>query len=231
MMSSNWEAIRYTRKWLDALHAGLLSWFSENARSFPWREIDDPFLILVAEKLLQQTAARSSIVHAFDTIAMLYPTPERLVAADPHAIHSIVAPLGLPGRSAELISCAQVICEKYAGKVPNNLNELRALPGIGEYIARAVLCFGFNQPIAIVDTNVARWLFRLHDMKEKLPPNPARHRKLIELAQNHLSAENPQAWNWAILDLCAAVCVARTPFCQECPLVRDCEYGKRTITK
>lgn len=229
-MSSNWEAIRFTRKWLDALHTRLLNWFSRNARSFPWRETGDPFLILVAEKLLQQTAARPSVVQAYETIAALYPTPEKLARADLEAIHSVVAPLGLPARSGEMISCARVIYEKYAGQVPEDLDELRSLPGVGEYISRAVLCFGFSQPIAVVDTNVARWLFRLHNVKEKLPPNPARHHKLTELAQSHLPVENPQTWNWAILDLCAAVCVARTPICQECPLVRICEYGKRAIT-
>lgn len=228
-MSNTLGEIRYTHKWLSTLHKRLLTWFAQNGRGFPWRQTSDPFLVLLAEKLLQQTAARSSVVQAYQAIIVTYPTPQLLADADLGFLQSVVSPLGLPVRAQEMINCARTICEKHSGQVPNDLKALKALPGVGEYIARAVLCFGFDQPIAVVDTNVARWLFRIHHIDAELPSNPARHRELIELAQNHLPANNTKVWNWAILDLCAVVCVARTPNCFECPLKRACKYGKYRI--
>ncbi|MEL7672992.1 MAG: A/G-specific adenine glycosylase [Chloroflexota bacterium] len=228
-MSSTLERVRYTRKWLNTLHNHLLVWFAQNGRSFPWRQTSDPFLILLAEKLLQQTAARPSVVRAYETIFAIYPTPESLAGADLSFLYSVVAPLGLPVRALELINCARAICENHSGNVPDDLDALRALPGVGEYIARSVLCFAFDMPIAVVDTNIARWLFRIHYIKDELPSNPARHRKLIELAQAHLPDDNAKAWNWAILDLCAAICIARAPNCFDCPLNRSCKYGKRRV--
>lgn len=228
-MSNTLETVRYTRKWLNTFHNHLLGWFAQNGRSFPWRQTSDPFLILLAEKLLQQTAARPAVVQAYETITAAYPTPQLLANSDPDYLQSVIAPLGLPQRAQEMIACARAICNRHSGQVPNDLNTLRALPGIGEYIARAVLCFGFDQPIAVVDTNVARWLFRIHSLKARLPSNPARHRTLNELAQAHLAGDNAKAWNWAILDLCAAICIARAPKCFDCPLNRSCKYGKRRV--
>lgn len=206
------------------LQISLLDWFEHERRSFPWRSQSDPFAILIAEKLLQQTAARAIVIIVYEQLIERYPSPYELGTADFEELEQILHPLGLGYRARELISLAKTLVEQYEGKVPNTLSALLSLPGVGDYIARAVLSFGFGVDVPVVDTNVARFLYRLYNLPGKLPSNPARNKRLIEMADKLLPRGRSKDWNLAILDLCALICKPKQPLCQLCPVQRFCIY-------
>ncbi len=203
----------------------LLAWFQEFKRNFPWRETSNPYNILVAEKLLQQTAARDGLVRAYLRLLDRYPTPPYLAEADVSDLAEIIQPLGFSFRAKELQALGEILVSQYMGIVPASRRQLIALPGVGEYAARAVLSFAYEEDIAIVDTNVARLLYRLYGWSGPMPNNPARKRTLIVASQALLPPGNSRNWNLAILDLCALVCTPGRPKCDCCPISAFCCYG------
>ena len=209
----------------------LLGWFSIHGRQFPWRQTRNPYSILLAEKLLQQTSVRPGLVQAYQELLSLYPTPMALAAADLDEVSTIIQSLGLRYRAQELITLAQAICEEHDGCVPQNFKSLMALPGIGDYTSRAILCFAFNQDVPIVDTNVARILYRVFGLPGPMPANPARKRSLIELAGSLIPSGRARDFNLAMLDLGALVCKSSNPKCQICPLLTVCEFGSTVVNE
>lgn len=205
----------------------LLAWFDEFQRDFPWRKTSNPFYILLAEKLLQQTVARHTVVAAYFELISRYPTPQSLATAEVRELERIVRPLGFLYRAKELKFMAQEIVDRHAGVIPSDLGDLLALTGVGDYSARAVLSFAFGQDIAIVDTNVARLLYRVFGINEPMPANPARKKSLINLASSLLPSGNSRKHNLAILDLCTLICTPRIPNCNQCPIREFCVYGSR----
>ena len=204
----------------------LLRWFEDHRRRFPWRETSDPYAILVAEKLLQQTSANERVVSAYRGILSQYPMVGALAQAKPEDIEPVIAPLGFRYRATELPKLARIIVAQHDGKMPDDLDQLLSLPGVGDYIARTVLCFAYGRDVPIVDTNVARFLYRMFGLPGRLPSNPARNRRLIHQAANLVPPKNARNFNLAILDLCAKVCTSSNPDCEGCPLRRLCVYGK-----
>jgi A/G-specific adenine glycosylase len=200
------------------------TWFSWAKRDFPWRQSEDPFAILVAEKLLQQTAAREVVKKAFQTLLETYPTPEQLADASLQDVYLVLAPLGFNYRADELRELCRVLIANHSGKIPSTKKELIALPGVGEYTARAVLCFAHGHDIAIVDTNVARVLYRVFGLTGRFPSNPARRRTLLELADQMIPEGRAKEFNLAILDLAADVCRPNRPKCTLCPISQDCKF-------
>lgn len=208
----------------------LLTWYSQNGRCFPWRETSDPYAILIAEKLLQQTQARESVISAYQELLATYPSPQLLAAANLAEVTAIVQPLGLAYRAAELIELAAGLVSLHDGAVPNDLSSLMVLTGVGDYSARAVLSFAFGYDVAVVDTNVARIFYRVFDIPGRMPSNPARKRRLIDLATALLPAGQARQFNLALLDLGALVCIPRSPDCEGCPVLKYCNYGKGNLT-
>lgn len=208
----------------------LLTWYSQNGRRFPWRETADPYAILIAEKLLQQTQARESVVSAYRALLATYPSPEMLAGASLADVTAIVQPLGLAYRAAELIELAAGLVSLHGGAVPNDLSSLMALTGVGDYSARAVLSFAFGYDVAVVDTNVARIFYRVFAIPSRMPSNPARKRSLIDLATALLPAGQARQFNLALIDLGALVCTPRAPDCMACPVLKYCDFGKANMT-
>lgn len=226
-MAKSIDEFKVDLAWLDLLYEKLFEWFASNSRDFPWRHTSDPFEILLAEKLLQQTAARVEVVAAYNKLLFHYGTPKGCAESDLTSLVEIIQPLGLPQRAKDIIDFSRVIVEQHHGLVPGTINELMDLPGVGDYIARAVLCFAYDRCIALVDTNIARWLFRVFDMQGNSPQNPARNRLLIAMAQEMVNESNPRDYHFALLDLCALICTSRNPKCKLCPLCDLCVYGRR----
>lgn len=208
----------------------LLSWYKSEHRKFPWRQTYDPYEVLIAEKLLQQTKARKLVVDIYLELIGYYPSPGALAQADLDALYKLIEPLGLRYRANELMAMATEIVQRHHGVVPADLKDLLQLSGVGQYCARAVICFAYKQPVAIVDTNVARWLHRLCGITEPLPANPARKKYLYELMTDILPEESVRDFNLAILDLCALVCRSSSPKCYDCPLQGYCSYGHHQLT-
>jgi endonuclease III len=214
---------------IKELQNSLLRWFESNERSFPWRRTRNAYRVLVAEKLLQQTAATGAVVKAFREIVRRYPSWVALAAARQSDLNNIVAPLGFAYRASELVRLARAIVRCHAGQVPRDLKSLLALPGVGDYCARAVMSFSFGQSLAVIDTNVARFLVRYFGLNFRLSKNPARDRRLQHIANALVPVNRSRDFNLAVLDLCAAHCKARQPECQGCPVRKNCAHGNATL--
>lgn len=215
-----------TPKDVKEIQDHLLNWFEMNSRDFPWRHTKKPYHIIIAEKLLQQTIARSYVIEAYEAIITRYPTPKDLANAKISDLQKIIKPLGLTYRANELIIMANEILEEHGGKIPKDLNDLLTLTGVGDYSARAILAFAYNEDVPIVDTNVARFIHRILGLDESIPTNPARSKKLRDYAKGLLPQGKSRKFNFAVLDLCAAVCKPRNPECFICPIKNKCGFGK-----
>jgi A/G-specific adenine glycosylase len=200
------------------------NWFEAYGRQFPWRETRNPYAVLLAEKLLQQTVARKAVVEIYEKLLLQFPSPSELARARAEDVRTLILPLGLHYRANELVTLSEQICREHGCQVPQDLKALRALHGVGNYIARATLCFAFEERIAVIDTNVARILYRVFGLPGSMPANPARKKSLIELASSLLPDQRVRDYNFAMLDLGALICKPSAYECGSCPLNGVCEF-------
>jgi A/G-specific adenine glycosylase len=206
------------------LHVPLLQWYDEHARDLPWRRTSaTPWGVLVSEFMLQQTPV-SRVLPVYDAWLARWPTPADL-AADPvgEAIRAW-GRLGYPRRAVRLHAAAVVITEQHEGQVPDSYDALRALPGIGDYTASAVLAFAFGRRQAVLDTNVRRVLARVVTGVEYPPTTVTAAEKAV--AVDLLPDDEPTAatWSVAVMELGAMVCAATSPRCSDCPVAPACAW-------
>ncbi|MDV2995254.1 MAG: Adenine DNA glycosylase [Chroococcidiopsis sp. SAG 2025] len=201
----------------------LTSWATLNLREFPWRNTTDAYAIFIAEFLLQKTSA-NTVAPIYADFLTRYPTLKDLATASVEEIAILLKPLGLHFRADRLYQSVQVIIEQYDGKIPASEAQLLSLPGIGLYTARSICANAFAQPLAILDTNVARILERFFGLQG----NRVKSRcKLLWSAAEYVAPKtNVSRWNLTLLDFGAGVCTARNPSCGICPLRSQCNYAK-----
>ena len=196
----------------------LRRWWSEGSarRDLPWRRTREPWAILVAEVMLQQTQV-SRVIPRWHRFLDRFPTPSACASEPAGAVIEEWSGLGYNRRALALHRCAQAVTRDHGGRIPDDLDALLALAGIGPYTARAVLVFAFERDHGVLDTNVARILAR----------RASRQLGRAE-AQSQADAIVPlgEAWWWnqALLDLGAQVCRARDPRCGACPALRGCGW-------
>jgi A/G-specific adenine glycosylase len=202
---------------LAAVRAGVLAWFEGAGRDLPWRRTRDPWHVLVAEVLAQQTQAERAAT-AFPVFLASFPDPAALAAASPAEVLRRWQGLGYNRRALALRACAQAVVER--GGWPESVAELAALPGVGPYTARAVACFALGQQVAPVDTNVARVLARSLAGTDPSRLGLAARQRLADAA-----LPGGLAWEWssALMDLGAAHCRPR-PRCGGCPIAARCRW-------
>ncbi|WP_185994508.1 A/G-specific adenine glycosylase [Nocardioides campestrisoli] len=208
----------------DALHARVLAWYDEHARDLPWRRPEaSAWSVLVSELMLQQTpVSRVLPVHA--VWLERWPTPAALAAEPAGEAVRAWGRLGYPRRALRLHAAATAIVSRHDGEVPDDPEELRALPGVGDYTAAAVAAFAFGRRIAVLDTNVRRVHHRVLRAVE-VPPDSLRVHERRE-AEALLPADAAEAatWSVAVMELGALVCTARTPACERCPVADLCAW-------
>ena len=204
----------------------MLVWGREHFQPYPWRDIEDPWLALLAEVLLQRTNARH-VKSYFSQMCDLFPTPEALLTASSNDLQAIEKKFGLDRRLKTLIELAEYIDTQDI--YPTDLESLTSLYGIGHYTAAAYLSLHMNVRAVLVDSNVARWLSRMtgHDK----PTDVRRCRWLWELADELTPKANFKAYNYAVLDFSMTICKPRNPDCLECPFNRDCSHFKQSSAK
>jgi A/G-specific adenine glycosylase len=195
------------------LHERLFAWFHANARDLPWRYTRNPYHVLVAEMMLQQTQVER-VVPRYHAFLAAYPHLHDLAAAPTADVIRLWAGLGYNRRAVNLQRTARLITETYGGHVPQSVAELRRLPGIGAYTAGALACFAFEQDVAFLDTNIRRVLRRCLVGEE--PPAPT-EKALLELAHTLLPPGRGWLWNQALMELGALACTAASPACPRCP--------------
>ena len=205
-----------------ALTRALEAWFRASARDLPWRtDHRDPYRSLVSELMLQQTQV-SRVLEKFGAFLERFPTVEALASAPEDDVLAAWSGLGYYRRARLLHACAKAIVEHHAGKVPESVEELLELPGIGRYTAGAIASMVFGQRAPIVDGNVARVLLRVHNK-----PVPQAEKATVEWAWQRAeelveSCNDPTVFNEAMMELGATVCVPKGPRCLQCPISDQC---------
>jgi A/G-specific adenine glycosylase len=198
----------------------LLAWYDEHGRDLPWRRTPDPYHILVSEIMLQQTQV-DRVLPKYDEWLRKYPSLEALASAPEDDVVRTWYPLGYNIRPRRLQTIARESVARFGGELPSDGETLRSFKGIGPYTAGAILSFAFNRRAAILDTNVARVLFRVF-VGRGAPKAHAMKKHLWAVAEATLPVKRVFDFNQALMDLGATVCVARTPQCPRCPLRKMC---------
>ena len=193
-----------------------MQWGMPQLRDLPWRETQDPWRVLVSEVMLQQTNV-PRVLPKFARFIDLFPTPGACARASLGEMLVEWQGMGYPRRCRNLHLAAQAIVDQHDGVVPRSLTALLALPGVGQYTARAVLTFAFDDDVAVVDTNVARVLARVTG-------NVLNAKDSQVLADEWLPHGFSRDWNQVIMDFGAVVCNARKPQCEHCPIARRCAW-------
>jgi A/G-specific adenine glycosylase len=210
------------------LRKALAEWYAVNHRDLPWRRTGDPYQIWLSEVMLQQTQVRT-VEPYFRRFIILYPDVDRLARADLQAVLKMWEGLGYYSRARNLHKAAGIVVSRMSGQIPDTWEALRGLPGVGDYIAAAVLSIAFGQAYAVVDGNVKRVLARLFLLE--VPVNQASAHKVFHaLADRLLDKRNPGRHNQAVMELGALVCTPRAPRCHECPANRICAAHRKGLT-
>jgi A/G-specific adenine glycosylase len=209
----------------------LLSWFNENKREFPWRVNGktNPYHILVAELMLKKTRADNASA-VYTKFIELFPTPDSILNTSDADMESILRPLGLiKQRKKAFFSIFSKIMEIYGGKIPSQKKDLHELPYVGDYTVNAVLCFGFNKKVPIVDVNVTRICQRFFGLEAYGDPRIDTH--IWELLDRIIPRNRFKEFNLALLDFGALVCKSKKPECELCTLRENCLTGSEKLIR
>jgi A/G-specific adenine glycosylase len=205
----------------EAFADRLLRWFDHHGRrDLPWQGQPDSYRIWISEIMLQQTQV-STVLAYFERFMQRFPDLPTLAAADLDQVMAEWEGLGYYSRARNLHSTAKLCVEQYRGTLPDDLDQLCALPGIGRSTACAILSLTFDRPLAILDGNVKRVLARQHAVSG-WPGRSAVSRKLWQLAESHLPSSRGADYTQAIMDLGALLCLPRAPDCPACPVSDSC---------
>jgi len=198
----------------------LLAWYGRHGRDLPWRRTDDPYHILVSEIMLQQTQV-DRVLPKYAEWLEKYPSLAALASAPEPEVTRAWYPLGYNIRPKRLQTIARESVAKYGGELPSDEATLLSFKGIGAYTAGAIRSFAFRERAAILDTNVARVLFRVFVAKGD-PKSHATKKHLWTLSDAVMPRRQVFDFNQGLMDLGAMVCVARNPRCSSCPMTRSC---------
>ena len=207
----------------------LLTWYERHGRDLPWRNTSDPYHILVSEIMLQQTQVDRVLPKYSEWLAK-YPSFHALAAAPEQEVTKTWYPLGYNIRPRRLHAIARESVSRFGGTLPADEATLRSFKGIGAYTAGAIRSFAFRERAAILDTNVARVLFRVFVGRGDLKSH-AMTRHLWKLSEVLVPTRRVFDFNQALMDLGAMVCVARNPKCLICPMAKSCRAWSAGPTK
>ena len=196
----------------------LLRWYDRNARQLPWRETRNPYKVWLSEVILQQTRVVQGLSY-YDRFLCNYPTVQALAAAEEDDVLRLWQGLGYYSRARNLHRAARIIAD--VGVFPKTYDELRRLPGVGDYTAAAIASLAYGLPYAVVDGNVYRVLARYFGIRTPID-STAGKKQFAELAQELLDIKNPARYNQAIMDFGALQCTPQAPHCDTCPLMNSC---------
>ncbi len=198
----------------------LLSWFDQYKRDLPWRRTRDPYAIFVSEMMLQQTQVKTVIPY-YERFLQELPDWESLAKAKEEKVLKLWEGLGYYRRARNLRAAAQKIIRDYAGRLPDTMEGILEIPGVGPYSAGAVLSIAYQKPYPVVDGNVIRVFSRLFLIKGNLKTGEG-HKKVWEWAEKLVSRQRPGDFNQAVMELGATLCLSENPQCLLCPLLNRC---------
>lgn len=204
----------------------LLNWFQSNGRDLPWRRNCTPYSTLISEVMLQQTRVET-VISYFEKWIRQFPNIKSLAEADERDIMKAWEGLGYYHRARNLYKTAQII-NKAGGRFPESISALQELPGVGNYISRAIASIAFDVNTPALEVNIKRILSRLYNIG--FPINTTKTEKVLyRLAEKILPDGRAGKFSQAMMDLGALTCLPKNPFCYACPLVDDCVSYKEGV--
>ncbi|MEM2233265.1 MAG: A/G-specific adenine glycosylase [Nitrososphaerota archaeon] len=209
----------------DEIVRRILDWYEKHGRSYPWRRTRDPYRVLIAEMMLQRTRS-DQVASTYERFLERFPDPRALAGSEPAEVERLLHSLGLQWRARKVWEMGRALVERFNGVVPDSYEKLLSLPGVGPYVAAAVLCFAYGRSIPVIDANVCRVVSRLFGLR---PAGEARRDgkiigRIYEL-HAHVPPDKCRQYTWGILDLGAAICRPKKPLCARCPLNHVCRYA------
>ena len=196
----------------------LLKWFKRSARELPWRNSKNPYTIWISEALLQQTQVKTALPF-FKKFLKAFPDLQSLSQASQEEVLSLWRGLGYYKRAEHLLKAAKLLSRH--SRWPESWKTLRALPGFGPYMARAVSSFAFDEPVGVLDGNVTRFLSRFHHLD--FPCWSSQGRARFQAAADAWALEKPAAVNQALMEIGALICTPGKPLCALCPVQTNCQ--------
>ena len=209
--------------------ARLLAWYRRHGRALPWRTTSDPYHILVSEMMLQQTQV-DRVLPKYDEWLEKYPSLEALARAPEDDVTRTWYPLGYNIRPKRLQAIAREAVTRFDGTLPSDEATLLSFKGIGQYTAGAIRSFAFGERAAIVDTNVARVLFRVF-IRTGDSKAHAMKRRLWQISNALVPVKHVFDFNQGLMDLGATICTPRKPKCLACPVASMCRTREHDDTK
>lgn len=207
----------------------LLTWYNLNKRDLPWRKTSNPYHIWLSEIILQQTRVDQGMEYYIKFVS-LFPDIESLAAAPEDLVMRTWQGLGYYSRARNLHFAAKQVVQQFNGNFPDNYNEILLLKGVGTYTAAAVASFAYNEPKAVVDGNVYRFLSRYFGVKTPIDSTIGKKEFQI-LADEVLDKKNPGTFNQAIMEFGAMVCKPQIPFCETCIFNESCFAFNNKLVK
>ena len=212
---------------MNQLEKPIVTWFKKNKRDLPWRDTT-PWGVMVSEYMLQQTPV-NRVLPKWHEWMLRWPTPADLAQATPAEVITAWGRLGYPRRALRLHAAAQIIAQDFNNQIPQSVNVLQTLPGIGEYTAAAIAAFAFEKQTLVMDVNIRRLLTRVIDGNEHPKPAPTAKEKASHLALQPV--KNAHIWAAATMELGALVCTSKNPICEQCPVISQCNWRKNGYPK
>jgi len=206
---------------MTRIQTQLLAWYKIEARDLPWRRTSDPYAIWVSEIMLQQTRVDTVLTY-FEPFLKRFPNIDALASASIDNVLKAWEGLGYYRRAQNLHKAAQVVVADYSGILPRTVNELRKLPGIGPYTAGAIASIAFRKDEPVLDGNIIRVISRLFSVAGDIA-KAATKRRLLGAVGPMVPAGQASAFNQALMDLGARICLPRNPRCTDCPVANGCE--------
>ncbi len=230
-MSGHRERGKTSNPDVNSFRKSLLGWYDRHRRVLPWRALPgmkaDPYHVWLSEIMLQQTVV-AAVRPYFLKFLEKWPTVHDLAAAPQEDVMQAWAGLGYYARARNLHKCAKEVSGAWKGRFPDNEEELKSLPGIGDYTAAAIAAIAFDRPATVVDGNVERVVARYFQVEEPLPGSKKKLRELAgRLAEGR--ADRPGDFAQAMMDLGATICTPKSPRCALCPLHDGCAGKKAGI--
>lgn len=205
----------------------LLKWFDRYQRDLPWRHTRDPYAIFVSEMMLQQTQVKTVIPY-YQRFLKELPDWKSLAKAREEKVLKLWEGLGYYRRARNLRAAAQAVVRDFGGKLPDTMDRILEIPGVGPYSAGAVLSIAYQKPHPVVDGNVLRVFSRVFLLKGNLKAGPG-HQRAWALAESLLSPKRPGDFNQAVMELGATVCFPENPQCLLCPLLSQCQAAQKGL--
>ncbi|WP_368742480.1 A/G-specific adenine glycosylase [Enterococcus casseliflavus] len=217
-MSKQWET--WDEEKIKTFQETFLTWYHKEKRNLPWRATNDPYAIWISEIMLQQTRVET-VIGYFYRFMEQFPTIQDLAAAEEQKLLKVWEGLGYYSRARNLKAAAQQIVAEFNGEMPQSIEEIRSLKGIGPYTAGAIGSIAFGLPEPAIDGNVMRVVSRLFCIEADIAKASSR-RPFDEAMRTIISPDEPGEFNQALMDLGSRICTPTTPKCEECPISQYC---------